>query len=197
GAIVLNLGNGLSGNVAGPIFTPLFNDTTGTVRWVDTSQAVLQWRQRELDLQRNGQLDPSTPIRDTPLAPDFVVEGELSLNGDRVQGEIRIVDPNTGQEIDRLPIDEPDGPAEEGFKKIAEKIADEIRRLTTTTTTTTSTSTTTSTTPVTTTTTVELSTTTTTLASTEPHTLQIVFDGHGTWSQTVQQGLNVVTFSAS
>jgi hypothetical protein len=44
-----------------------------------------------------------------------------------------------------------------------------IRRLTTPTTTT-STSTTT---------TVEVSTTTTTLASTVPHTLQIVFDGHG------------------
>jgi hypothetical protein len=196
GPIVLSLPNGLSGNVAGPIFTPLFNDTTGTVRWVDTSQAVLQWRQRELDLQRNGQLDPSTPIRDTPLAPGFVVEGELSLNGDRVQGEIRIVDPTTGEEIGRLTIDEPDGPPEEVFKKIADKIADEIRRLTTPTTTT-STSTTTTTTPVTTTTTVEVGTTTTTLASTVPHTLQIVFDGHGTWSQTVQQGPNVVTFSAS
>jgi len=194
GTIVLNIGNGLSGNVAGPIFTPLFNDTTGTIRWVDTSQAVQQWRRRELDLQSNGQLDPSTPIRDTPLAPDFVVEGELSLNGDRVQGEIRIVDPTTGEEIGRLTIDEPDGPAEEVFKKIADKIADEIRRLTTTTTTT-STSTTTSTT--TTTTTVEVSTTTTTLASTVPNTLQIVFDGHGTWSQTVQQGSSVVEFSAS
>jgi hypothetical protein len=196
GTITLNIGNGLSGNVAGPIFTPLFNDTTGTIRWVDTSQAVQQWRQRELDLQSNGQLDPSTPIRDNPLGPDFVVEGELSLNGDRVQGEIRIVDPTTGQEIGRLTIDEPDGPAEEVFKKIADKIADEIRRLTTTsttTTTTTSTSTTTSTT--TTTTTVQVSTTT--LASTVPHTLQIVFDGHGTWSQTVPSSTGAITFSAS
>src|SRR5262249_51670673 len=112
GGLVATLGpvtiagpDGVPVSIAGPLFTPLFNDTSDVLRWVDTSEAVRRARQRELDLQDQGLADPSTHIDDSPLAPDLRIEGELTTDGRDASGELRIVDPATGQVLERLAVD--------------------------------------------------------------------------------------------
>ena len=117
-----------------------------------------------LQLQADGRLDPDTPIRDERLTPTMRVEGELSWNDGRMTGEIRIVDPSTGEVIHRIPVDRDfDRDSLDDLRKLLGDLADDLIRkildlLPTTTTTTTSTSSTTTTT----TTTLETTTTTTT-----------------------------------
>src|SRR5262249_28289315 len=112
GSMVATLGpvtiagpDGAPVSIAGPLFTPLFNDTSDVLRWVDTSEAVRRARQRELDLQDQGLADPSTHIDDRQLAPDLRIEGELTTDGRDASGELRMVDPTTGQVLERLAVD--------------------------------------------------------------------------------------------
>lgn len=123
------------------LLTPLFNGTTDFLRWVDTSPQFLAARRRELALQDAGKTDPSTRIVDTPLAPDVRIEGELASDGGRVTGEIRLVDPDSGETLARVPVDAPAGDWSALLEALAGEIARALRQLATTTTTSTTTST--------------------------------------------------------
>jgi len=158
-------------SIAGPLFTPLFNDTSDVLRWVDTSEAVRRARQRELDLQDQGLADPSTHIDDRQLAPDLRIEGELTTDGRDASGELRIVDPTTGQVLERLAVDTQGHDWGALLAELARRVAERLRdRHPTTTTSTTvstmvSTTSTSATLPPPTTSTSTPPTTTTTLAS--------------------------------
>jgi hypothetical protein len=136
------------------ILGPLFRETSPEgVRWVDLTAEVRAARNRELDLQAQGLTDPSTRIRDDPLAPDLRVEGELQSDGEHVTGEIRLVDPTTGEPVARFPIDGTPEDLDEVLNRVIRRLRREIlaRHPTTTTTSTTSTIASTSTTVTTTT----------------------------------------------
>jgi hypothetical protein len=128
--------------IDGPLFTPLFNDTSDFMRWVDTSEVLQRARQRELDLQEAGASDPSTRIVDQPLATDLRVEGELASDGHTVTGELRIVEPATGEVLDRIGVETQGRDWPELLAELARALATRLRnRRLTTTTSTTSTST--------------------------------------------------------
>jgi hypothetical protein len=130
--------------IDGPLFTPLFNDTSDFMRWVDTGEALQRARQRELDLQDAGASDPSTRIVDQPLAPDLRIEGELASDGRTVTGDLRIVDPTTGEVLDRIAVDTQERDWPDLVAELARELAARLRnRRVTTTTSTTSTTTTT------------------------------------------------------
>lgn len=85
--------------VDGAFLTVLFNEThdpCGLV-WVDSSEYVLEVRQRDLDLQQQGLLNPLTPIRDERTLPTIRVEGTFFEDGTGVSGDLRLVDIATGQ----------------------------------------------------------------------------------------------------
>jgi hypothetical protein len=171
GDVPIGLPDGTASNGAGALLGRLFHDTQGDgARWVDETSTFRDARRREIDLQEQGQTDPSTHISDTPLTPDLHVDGDLTVSDGRVTGEIRITDDATGEVI-RIPIDEPieDGDWPDAVRRIVEQIRPRLierlrPRQTTTTTTTTSTSTTTE--SVTTTSTASTTTTPTTSSST-------------------------------
>ena len=131
---------------------------------VDGAVAVV-----ELDLQDAGASDPSTRIVDQPLAPDLRIEGELASDGHTVTGELRIVDPATGEVFDHIAVDTQGRDWPDLVAELALELASRLRnhRVTTTTSTTStttatagSTSSTTATTPSTTTTSSSPTTTT-------------------------------------
>ena len=130
--------------IGGPLFTPLFADTSDFMRWVDTSEALQRVRQRELDLQDAGASDPSTRIVDQPLAPDLRIEGELASDGHTVTGELRIVDPATGEVFDHIAVDTQGRDWPDLVAELALELASRLRnhRVTTTTSTTSTTTTT-------------------------------------------------------
>ncbi len=180
GSMVATLGpvtiagpDGVAVSIAGALFTPLFNDTSAFLRWVDTGEAVQRARQRQLVLQDQGLSDePSTRIVDRPLAPDLRIEGELTTDGPDVTGELRVVDPTTGEVLERLAVDTQGRDWGDLLAEVSRQVAKRLRarRTTTTTTSTTvstrvSTSSTSPTLPTTTTSTSARPTTTTTLAS--------------------------------
>jgi hypothetical protein len=171
GAVTIAGPDGVPVSIAGPLFTPLFNDTSDFLRWVDTSEAVQRARQREIELQEQGLTDPSTHIADRPLAPDLRIEGALTTDGRDVTGELRIVDPTTGEVLERIAVDTQGHDWGDLLAELARRVANRLRdrHATTTTSTTVSTMVSTSTTsiapPPTTTTTSGRPTTTTTLAS--------------------------------
>ena len=143
GPVTIDVG-GTRVPIGGPLFTPLFNDTSDFMRWVDTSEALQRARQRELDLQDAGASDPSTRIVDQPLAPDLRIEGELASDGRTVTGELRIVDPATGEVLDRIAVDTQGRDWPDLMAELARELATRLRnRRVTTTTSTTSTTTTT------------------------------------------------------
>src|SRR5262249_18291627 len=93
--------------VLGPaLMSGVFDATHAAgARWINGDPKVLQQRARELELQAQGKLDPSTPIRDELITPTNRVEGEATWSDGHLSGEIRIVDAKTGEVIDRIPID--------------------------------------------------------------------------------------------
>ena len=88
-------------SLSGPLFTPLFNRTSDRckLRWVDTTKQFLDAHATEVDLQREGRLDPSTPVRDALIVPTVRVEGSFANDGERITGELRLVDIASGQVI--------------------------------------------------------------------------------------------------
>jgi hypothetical protein len=175
GSVTVTVGGSVS-NVTGPLFTPLFNETSDSFTWVDTSTGFIIARAKELALQADGRTDASTHISDNLIPPDFVVDGDLTIEGNHVTGEIVVVDANTGEVIARIPVDTTIDNWADFLNELAKEIARRLReRLTTTTTTTTTTSSSTSTstssttapsTPGTTSTTGSVPTTTTTSSTT-------------------------------
>jgi hypothetical protein len=138
-------------SISGPLFTPLFNQTSDVLTWVSTDEGFLRARQREFDLQNQGRTDPSTHLTDSRIPPGLVVEGELQSDGNHVTGELRIVDADTGEVIVRIPVDTDIGDWAELLEDLARELARRLReRSTTTTTTTTTTSSTTGSVPTTT-----------------------------------------------
>jgi hypothetical protein len=97
---------GASLSLAAPYLTVLFNLTQEKckLRWVERSTTFLQARERELQLQREGRLDPSTPIVDDPLSPTVHVEGELVATKRQVMGELRLVDDETSEVLVRYTV---------------------------------------------------------------------------------------------
>jgi hypothetical protein len=171
GSIPVTQGGAPAGSIGAGLLTGVFNATHDAgARWVNTEQKFVDQHNREVQLQADGKLDPSTPIRDELIAPNARVEGELSIDGGRMTGEIRIVDPATGEVIHRIPVDRDYDKSFDDLRKLLGDLSDElIRRIldllpttTTTTSTTTSTTTTTTTTIATTTTTTTTTTSTTT-----------------------------------
>jgi hypothetical protein len=143
GPVTIDVG-GTKVPIDGPLFTPLFNDTSDFMRWVDTSAALQRARQRELDLQDAGAADPTTRIVDQPLTPDLRIEGELASDGHTVTGDLRIVDPATGEVLDRIAVDTQGRDWPDLLAELAQELATRLRnRRVTTTTSTTSTTTTT------------------------------------------------------
>jgi hypothetical protein len=174
GSVVVQGGPGRTGSLSAGLLTGVFDAThDGGVRWANTDQRFLDQHARELQLQADGKLDPSTPVRDELLQPNVRVEGDVALDGGRMTGEIRIVDPATGDVLHRIPVDRDfDKSSYDDLRKLIAELSDELIRrildmLPTTTTTSTSTSTTTTTVATTTTTTV---TTTTVVTTTIPTT---------------------------
>ncbi|MCW5890879.1 MAG: hypothetical protein KIT14_10030 [bacterium] len=176
GSIPVEGGSGRTGSIAAGLLTGVFDAThdAGT-RWVNTDQRFLDAHARELQLQADGKLDPSTPVRDELLTPNARVEGDLAIDGGHMTGEIRIVDPATGDVIHRIPVDRDfDKDSIDDLRKLLGDLSDELIKkildlLPTTTTTSTSTmttSTTTTTTIATTTTTVTMTTVVTTTVPT-------------------------------
>jgi hypothetical protein len=87
----------------GPLLTVLFDkthDPCGLV-WVDSSRRVIDARQQALDLQAQGRLDPSTPVRDERLFPTVRVEGTFSDDGATIAGELRLIDIASGRILAR------------------------------------------------------------------------------------------------
>jgi hypothetical protein len=152
--------------IDGPLFTPLFNDTSDFMRWVDTSEALQRARQRELTLQETGASDPSTVIVDQPLAPDLRIEGALASADHTVTGELRIVDSATGEVLDRIAVDTQGRDWSDLVAELAREVVTRLRNPRPTTSTTSTTSTTTATAGSTTSTTAITSSTTTTSSST-------------------------------
>src|SRR5262245_288088 len=142
GRVTIDVG-GTRIRIDGPLFTPLFNDTSDFMRWVDTSEVLQRARQRELDLQETGASDPSTRIVNQPLAPDLRIEGALASDGHTVTGELRIVDPVAGWVLDRITVDTQGRDWSDLVAELAREVANRLRnrRVTTTTTSTTSTTT--------------------------------------------------------
>ena len=128
-----------SGSISGPLFTPLFNQTSDTIIWVETGDTFLHARQGELDLQNQGRADPATHIDDNPIPPDLVVDGTLQYDGSRVTGELRIVDPRTGEVIARIPVEVDEGDWSKLMEQLARELARRLRERAATTSTTTST----------------------------------------------------------
>jgi len=161
GPVTIDVG-GARVRIDGPLFTPLFNDTSDFTRWVDTSEALQRARQHELALQETGAADPSTLIVDRPLAPDLRVEGALAIDGHTVTGELRIVDPATGEVLDRLAVDTSGRDWSDLLAELAGELATRLRnrRVTTSTASTTSTTTTTASSTSSTTATIPATTTT-------------------------------------
>jgi hypothetical protein len=151
--------------IDGPLFTPLLNDTSDFMRWVDTSEVLQRARQRELALQETGASDPSTVIVDQPLAPDLRIEGALASDGRTVTGELRIVDSATGEVLDRIAVDTQGRDWSDLVAELARELATRLRNLRVTTTTTSTTSTTTATAGSTSSTTATAPSTTTTSSS--------------------------------
>ena len=142
GAVTISTAGSGPVSISGPLFTPLFNQTSDLLTWVETGEAFLRARQRELDLQSQGAIDPSTQISDSRIPPGLIVEGELTADGDHVTGELRIVDADTGEVIARIPVDTDIGDWAKLLDDLARELARRLRERPTTTTTTTSTSTT-------------------------------------------------------
>lgn len=144
GDIPVSLPGQQDGNAAGAVLGPLFRDLEPDgARWVDDTSPFKQARDREFELQDEGNTDPSTRLTDNPLTPDLRVDGDLVEGNDRVTGEIRLTDVATGETV-HIPVDEPLGP--DGLAPVVRKIVDQLapdirdrlrRRATTTTTTTT------------------------------------------------------------
>ena len=127
------------GSISGPLFTPLFDQTSDTIIWVETGDTFTRARQGELDLQNQGRTDPATHIDDNPIPPDLVVDGTLQYDGSRVTGELRIVDPRTGEVIARIPVDVDEGDWSKLMEQLARELARRLRERAATTSTTTST----------------------------------------------------------
>jgi hypothetical protein len=87
----------------GPLLTLFFNRTQARcrLRWVERGRPFLEQRLRELELQRQGALDPATLITDALLDPTVRLEGEFESDGRSVSGELRLVDIATGRVIVR------------------------------------------------------------------------------------------------
>lgn len=104
GSVSVQGGSNRTGSISAGLLTGVFDGThDGGARWVNTDQRFLDQHTRELQLQADGKLDPSTPVRDELLQPNARVEGDLAIDGGRMTGEIRIVDPATGEVIHRTP----------------------------------------------------------------------------------------------
>lgn len=127
------------GSISGPLFTPLFNQTSDQITWVETGDTFTGARQHELDLQNQGRTDPATQISDNAIPPDLVVEGTLTYDGSRVTGELRVVDPRTGEVVVRIPVDVDEGDWAKLMDDLARELARRLRERAATTTTTTST----------------------------------------------------------
>jgi len=94
-------------SLSGPYLSVLFDLTKEKcgLRWVERSPGFRMARERELQLQREGKLDPSTPIIDNLLMATAAVEGELVVDGRTVTGELRLVDDLTGEVRIRFPVE--------------------------------------------------------------------------------------------
>lgn len=181
-------GTSQTGSLGAALLTGAFDATHDAgARWVSSDQKVLEMRAKELDLQAQGRLDPSTPIIDAPLEATLRIEGELSYADGRLTGELRIVDLKTGEVIDTTKIDRDfDRDSQDDLDQLLRDLVDAIIRailseVSTTTTTTSSSTTTTSTTALSTTTsTTSLpSTTVTTTPTTSTTSTTIVVCGSG------------------
>jgi hypothetical protein len=88
-------------SLSGPLFTPLFNRTSERckLRWVDTTKDFVDAHATEVELQHEGRLDPSTPVRDALIMPTVRVEGSFVNDGEQITGELRLVDIASGQVI--------------------------------------------------------------------------------------------------
>jgi hypothetical protein len=92
------------------LLTALFNRTQEKcgLRWVDRGRTFLEARQRELELQKLGLLDPTLPpIADALLEPDVVVEGEFELSDDGrdFSGELRLRDVLSGETLTSIAVE--------------------------------------------------------------------------------------------
>jgi|GEM_PF-6463070 len=179
GSLVATMGHvtisdgGYASSFGDAMFTDLFNATSDVITWVESSTGFIVARARELALQNEGRTDPSTHIDDRLIPPDVQIEGDLIVDpSGHATGEILLVDPRTGEVIERIPIDLDAESWRDLAEQIAKRIAEILRRRATTTTTTSTTTTsssssssTTSTTPSSTTSTTGTPPTTTTLPS--------------------------------
>jgi hypothetical protein len=127
------------------LLSHLFNGTNDVMTWVDSSTGFLIARAREIALQQDGSTDPFTVITDIRIPPDIQIEGEIFKDGDHITGEITIVDPNTGEVIERIPIDMRTDDLQDFLEQLAREIAKRLRARATTTTTTSTTTTSSST----------------------------------------------------
>ena len=128
-----------SGSISGPLFTPLFNQTSDTIIWVETGGTFVGARRSSSTSRTRGAPIPQPTSTTTPIPPDLVVDGTLQYDGSRVTGELRIVDPRTGEVIARIPVDVDEGDWSKLMEQLARELARRLRERAATTSTTTST----------------------------------------------------------
>lgn len=135
---------GYATSIGNSLLVPLFNQTNDLFTWVESSTEFVIRRARELDLRRDGRTD-RLDFDDHRIPPDLQIEGDIMIDADgNVTGEITIVDPNTGEVLERIPIDTTAENLHDALAEIARRIAERMRQRASTTTTTTTTTTTSS-----------------------------------------------------